>query len=116
MTRRHPFRASIISVVLVFVFLGGCSEKKLYTLDKDDIRFVEFYSDYLLLSGVVVEHDTEVLTVLNSDEINKILVRHELTRESLQRKTEAYKHNPELWRSVLLQVRENLRKKSTTEQ
>ena len=111
MILRDIFRASFYCLVAGFILLG-CAEKKSFTLDKDDIRFAGFYSDYLLLSGVPGEKDTVVLNAPNSADINALLVRHALTRESLNRKTEAYKQNPDLWREVLLQVRENIRKKS----
>ncbi len=111
MTLRNTFRISFFCLFFGFVLLG-CSEKKSVTLDKDDTRFVGFYSDYLLLSGVPGENDTVVLIVLNSADLNELLLRNALTRESLNRKTDAYKQNPELWRAVLLQVRENIRKKS----
>lgn len=113
MTLRATFRASFFCLIFSFI-LFGCSEKKSFTFDKDDIRFVEFYSDYLQLSGVLGENGPVVINALNSEDIDELLVRHTITRESLNRKTEAYKKNPELWREVLLQVRENIRKKSAT--
>jgi hypothetical protein len=115
MTLRHTFRISFFCLFFGLVFLG-CSEKKTFTLDKDDIRFVGFYSDYLLLSGVLGENDAVELNRLNSADLNELLVRHALPRESLNRKAEAYKQNLELWRAVLLQVRENIRKKSAAGQ
>ncbi|MEI8185782.1 MAG: hypothetical protein WCG19_03700 [Chlorobiaceae bacterium] len=108
MTLRNTFRTSFLLLFFCFSLLG-CNEKKSFTLDKDDSRFVGFYSDYLLLSGVPGENDA---VVLDSAELSDLLVRHALTRESLTRKTEAYKQHPELWRAVLIQVRENMRKKS----
>ena len=115
MILRDIFRASFLCLLVSFI-LAGCTEKKSFTLDKDDIRFEGFYSDYLLLSGVTGDKDVVVLNAPNSADINELLVRHALTRENLNRKTEAYKQNPELWREVLLQVRENIRKKSAAGQ
>ena len=98
---------------LVFGFvLSGCSGKSVSPLDKDDIRFAGFYSDYLLESGVVTGNQADVLTALDSTGINALLVRHALTRESLNRKIESYKKSPELWQSILVQVRANLLKKT----
>ena len=111
MTLRDTFQTSLFCLLFGFILLG-CSDKKSFTLDKDDIRFVGFYSDYLLLSGVPGEKETVALKSPDSAECNDLLLRHALTRESLNRKTEAYKQNPDLWREVLLQVRENIRKKS----
>ncbi len=115
MTLRDTFQTSLFCLLFGFILLG-CSDKKSFTLDKDDIRFVGFYSDYLLLSGVPGEKETVALKSPDYAECNDLLLRHALTRESLNRKTEAYKQNPELWREVLLQVRESLRKKSVTGQ
>ncbi len=115
MTLRDTFRASFFCLMFGCILLG-CTDKRSFTLDKDDIRFVGFYSDYLLVSGVPGEKESVVLNAPNSIAINELLTRHALTRESLNRKTEAYKQNPELWREVLLQVRESIRKKSASGQ
>ncbi len=111
MILRNIFRASFFCL-LVGSILSGCTEKKSFTLDKDDIRFVGFYSDYLLVSGISGEKGPDVLNTPNSADIQALLLQHALTRESLNHKTEVYKQNPDLWREVLLQVRENIRKKS----
>jgi len=111
MILRDIFRASFFCL-LVGSILSGCTEKKSFTLDKDDIRFVGFYSDYLLVSGISGEKGPDVLNTPNSADIQALLLQHALTRESLNHKTEVYKQNPDLWREVLLQVRENIRKKS----
>ena len=107
----NTFRGSFVCLVFVCA-LSGCSEKKLSPLDKDDVHFAGFYSDYLLESGVATSNEDVVLTLLDSGDINELLVRHALTRERLNRKMEAYKKNPELWKSILVRVRANVFKKT----
>jgi hypothetical protein len=110
----NTFRLSFYCFVCCFV-LSGCSETKLPSLDKDDIHFAGFYSDYLLQSGVVAgDKEDVVLAALDTNDINELLVRHALTPERLNRKTEEYKKNPELWRLVLVQIRANIVKKTGT--
>ena len=104
-------RKSLFCLVLGCALLG-CSEKKSSSLDKDDIHFAGFYSDYLQESGVVAAHEAVALSSLDPSEINGLLARHGLTRERMNRKMAMYKKNPELWRSVLLRVRVNILKKS----
>ena len=113
------FCNSLRTFILSFVFccaLSGCSEKKSSVLDMDDIRIAGFYCDYLLLSGVESDNGGVELAVIDSADLNELLVRHALTRESMQRKMEAYKRNPELWRLVLEQVRANIRNKAAAAQ
>ncbi len=101
--------------VLCFVFVGalsGCGEKSLSPLDRDDVHFAGFYSDYLLESGVVAGDEGARLSRLDSATINELLARHALDRESLNRKITVYRKNPELWRSILVQVRANIFKKT----
>ncbi|NTV06415.1 MAG: hypothetical protein HGA59_07920 [Chlorobiaceae bacterium] len=105
------FRKSFFCFVICCL-LSGCSEDTLSRLDKDDIHFAGFYSDYLLKSGVVTDNEDIVLAALDAADINELLVRHALTRESLKSKIEKYKKNPELWRLVLVQVRANIVKKT----
>jgi hypothetical protein len=104
-------RSFLICLVFGYV-LSGCGEKSISPLDKDDIRFAGFYSDYLLELGVVTGNEADVLAALDSSQINVLLARHALTRESLNRKVEAYKKSPVLWQSLLVLVRSNLLKKS----
>ncbi len=111
----ETFRKSFFCFVLGCALLG-CSEKKSFSLDKDDIRFAGFYSDYLLESGVVAAHEAVALSALDPSEINALLARHALTRDRMNRKIAAYKRNPELWRSVLLQVRIRILKKTDAAQ
>ena len=56
--------------------------------------------------------ETVALAVPDSVELTDLLLRHTLTMESLSRKVQFYKENPERWRSVLVQVRANIRKKT----
>lgn len=103
--------------VLLFVTHSpGAAKKKTSGLDKDDIRVAGFYCDYLLISGVEPRDGGVELTAIDSVDLNELLVRHALTRESMTSKIEAYKKNPELWRSVLEQVRANIRHKAATVQ
>ena len=86
---------------MVFVCaLSGCSEKRLSPLDRDDVHFAGFYSDYLLESGVAVGNAGARLSRLDSADINELLARHALNRESLNRKMALYRKNPELWSRI----------------
>jgi len=111
MTLRPTLHIIILSLIFGFV-LFGCGEKKPSAPDKDDIRFAGFYADYLLLSGVASDNEDIHLTSISSAELTKLLERHYLTKEVLNRKTQVYKDNPELWKAVLVQVREDIRKKT----
>ncbi len=111
MQLRKAFRGLSLFFALALVF-SGCSEKKSSQLDQQDIRFAGFYSDYLLLSGVTATEGGVTFASLESAELQELLLRHTLTREQLNLKVELYKDNPELWQKVLLQVRQNIRKKS----
>jgi hypothetical protein len=109
-------RSSCCCLVLCCA-LSGCVEQKPLALDQDDVRVAGFYGDYLLVSGVssgTVVGQEPVLP--DSTDLNELLVRHYLTRESLSLKTEVYKRNPLLWRAVLERVRLNIRKKSVPAQ
>jgi len=108
-------RTSFFVFVFCYAF-SGCSEKKTSGLDKDDIRVARFYCEYLLISGVEPRDGGVELTAIDSVDLNELLLRHALTRESMTRKIDAYKKNPELWRSVLEQVRANIRNKVATGQ
>jgi len=111
MTWLPTLQRFIVALLFGFV-LFGCGEKKPSIPDKDDIRFAGFYADYLVQSGVVNGNDEIELSSISSAELNKLLERHYLTLEVLSRKTQVYKDNPELWKAVLIQVREDIRKKS----
>lgn len=115
MQLRHTFRLSFI-FILFSALLFGCSEEKKVALDRDDIHFAGFYSDYLLLSGVTSSNSVVTLTALDSSEITGLLVTHALTPESFRRKSEIYRNNPHLWRLVLLQIRANIQKKTAATQ
>jgi len=110
MKLRDTFRASFICLVFGFALLA-CSEKKTSVPDRDDIRFAGFYSDYLLQTGIAAGDGDVPLVALDSGQLNTLLLRHALTRELLGSRMERYRDNPELWRSVLVMVRENIRKK-----
>ncbi len=105
------FRNSFLSLVCVCA-LSGCGEKGVSPLDRDDVHFAGFYSDYLLKSGVATGNEEVALSSLDSAEINELLASHALTRERMTRKMEVYKKNPELWKLILVQVRANIFKKT----
>ncbi len=105
------FRSAFLCLVCVFV-LSGCGEKRVSPLDRDDVHFAGFYCDYLLESGVATGNEEVALSSLDSAEINELLLRHSFTRESLARKIDVYKKNPELWKLILVQVRANIFKKT----
>ncbi|NTU43902.1 MAG: hypothetical protein HGA99_00045 [Chlorobiaceae bacterium] len=108
---------SVFTLCLIFSSaLLGCSEKKLSKLDQDDIRFAGFYSDYLLQSGIPAGDDVIVSAVLDAAQLDTLLLRHTLSRERFAFKAQSYSRNPDLWRLVLLQVRENIRKKTDSAQ
>ena len=111
MQLRNAFRGFFLCFAFALLF-SGCSEKKSSQLDQTDIRFAGFYTDYLLLSGVTAGDDGVRFASLDSAELSALLQRHALTREQLNLKVELYKQNPDLWQHVLLQARENIRKKS----
>ncbi|MEI6847749.1 MAG: hypothetical protein WCK32_06905 [Chlorobiaceae bacterium] len=111
MKLRYTFRTFIYYLIFGFAF-WGCSENKSSILDQDDMRFAGFYSDYLLFSGVTAGDQPVFTTALNSGEVITLLENHTLTREHFTKKIQYYKQNPERWRAVLMQVRENIRKKS----
>jgi len=104
---------SIVTLCLIFSFtLSGCSENKRVRLDQDDVRFAGFYSDYLLQSGIPAGDDVSVSAVLDAPRLDTLLVRHWLSRERFAFKAKAYSRDPDRWRLVLVQVRENIRKKT----
>ena len=107
----NTFRNFLLCLVFVSV-LSGCGEKRLSPLDKDDVHFAAFYSDYLLESGVAPGSGGAELSVLDSADINELLARHALTRERLNWKMAVYRKNHELWRAILVQVRANIFKKT----
>lgn len=115
MQLRHTYMVSFFSI-LFCVLLLGCSEEKKVALDRDDIHFAEFYSDYLLHSGVTVSNSEATLVALETSEISELLVSHALTPESFHRKSELYRNNPSLWRLELLQIRANIQKKTVADQ
>ncbi len=100
-------------ICLVFsCVLSGCGAQQSLPLDKDDLHFAGFYSDYLLESGVVAADEGAALAALDAPEVSALLLKHALTQESLKRKIEIYKKNPELWKSILVQVRATIVKKT----
>jgi len=115
MQLRHTYRVSFFSLLFCALLLG-CSEDKKVALDRDDIHFAEFYSDYLLHSGVTVSSSDQALVALETSEISELLVSHALTPESFHRKSELYRNNPSLWQLVLLQIRANIQNKPVAAQ
>lgn len=92
--------------------LSGCSQQSEPHLDKDDLHFAGFYTDYLLESGVAAGREDVAYSALETADINKLLARHALSRERLNRKIDMYEKNPEYWRLILVQVRANILKKT----
>jgi hypothetical protein len=93
--------------------MTGCAEKKPQELEADDIHFAEFYSDYLLLSGVSARTGEELKADLDSGTLASLLSRHNLSVELLLKKSEAYQADPMLWQKVLVRVRENIRNRQS---
>ncbi|MDT9546296.1 MAG: hypothetical protein HQ516_01995 [Chlorobium sp.] len=106
-----PYRNLFVFILAFFLlpFMMGCAEKKAQELDAEDIHFAEFYSDYLLLSGVSSRTGEELKADLDSGTLASLLARHSLSVEQLLKKSEAYQADPILWQKVLVRVRENIR-------
>jgi hypothetical protein len=102
----------VLAALLIIPLLGGCQAKPSSTLDADDVRFSEFYSDYLLTSGVSDETGAAISADLDSATLALMLERHCLSMEQLKAKSELYRTDPERWQKVLVRVRENIRKKA----
>ncbi len=115
MQLRHTFRVYFFSLLFCALFFG-CSKEKKAALDRDDIHYAGFYSDYLLLSGVTVSNSDATPAALDSSVISELLVSHALTPESFHRKSELYRNNPQLWRLMLVQIRANIQKKTAAGQ
>jgi hypothetical protein len=95
----------------------GCDNPQSITLDQDDARVAGFYCDYLIHSGVAPSAvGVSNLAHLSSAEIDTLLARHYLTRESFNRQVWLYKRSPERWQAVLDLVQRNIRKKIVEEQ
>jgi len=105
-----PYRSLFVIILALFLFplLTGCAEKKAQELDGDDIRFAEFYSDYLLFSGVSARTGEQLKADLDSGTLSSLLSRHDISVELLIKKSEAYQADPMLWQMVLVRVRDNI--------
>jgi hypothetical protein len=110
------YKGAFVCCVVFFFALLGCSDNKPLTLDKDDIRFAGLYSDYLLQSGVTDRENAIAASSFDSAQLDTLLVRHALDRPRFTVKVQLYRRNPELWRLVLVQVRENIRKRTAAAQ
>jgi hypothetical protein len=98
-------------VLAAMLMLAGCFDNGARVLDKDDIRFAGFYSDYLEFSGVTPAGEHETPVVRASSDINALLAKHNLDREKLARKMTSYRSDPDRWQLVLNQVRLHIRQK-----
>ncbi len=109
-------RSFFCGIVLCCLFTG-CDNPQSITLDQDDARVAGFYCDYLIRSGVAPSAaGVSNLAHLSTAEIDTLLVRHYLTRESFNRRLLFYKRSPERWQAVLELVQLNIRKKIVGEQ
>jgi hypothetical protein len=116
MMKLTRFCRNLFFYLLLCLPIAGCYDEPSTVLDKDDIRFAGFYSDYLHYSGVTAVKEGSVPVVLDSADINALLARHALTREKAERKIYAYKLNPERWQLVLDQVRLHIRQQQSSGQ
>jgi|WetSurMetagenome_2_1015567.scaffolds.fasta_scaffold92267_2 hypothetical protein len=104
--------SGILTILLTAMLMfAGCIDNGTRVLDKDDIRFAGFYSDYLDYSGVTPAGANETPVVLASPDINALLAKHNLDREKLARKMISYRSDPDRWQLVLDQVRLHIRQK-----
>ena len=108
---------SFLCGVSLCCVLCACDDQQPIILGQDDARVAGFYCDYLILSGVAPGVGGVLqLVQLDSADLDTLLVRHYMTRESLNRMVLVYKRNPERWRAVLEQIQLNIRKKTVTGQ
>lgn len=105
----------LLAPLLLVPLFSACQEPSSPPLDRDDVRFSEFYSEYLLSSGISEENGGSFSVDLDSATIASMLERHDLSMETLRRKSDLYRADPERWQRVLIRVRENLRKEAETQ-
>lgn len=99
---------ALCGAFLVLMFLGqGCTRNKQPVLNEADKKFAAFYADYLVLSGVTVG-ESEKVHRIGGKHVDSLLEVHALSLEGFNERTDVYKENPNLWKAVLLQVRNNL--------
>jgi hypothetical protein len=103
----------LLSVILAAgIALAGCFENGSPSLDKDDIRFAGFYSDYLQQSGVApLPSEDQIPVVPASSDVRAMLARHNLDSDRFARKMALYGRDPDRWELVLKQVRLHIRQK-----
>lgn len=117
---RNPLLSRLRARLIPFAFaglmlvpLGGCSSPQPVEPAEEDRRFAAFYSDYLLASGVSGRSQgAPAVAALDSAALGALLEKHGLDVGALQERTEAYRHDPELWQQVLMQVREEIKLKN----
>ncbi len=103
---------SIPGILLVLTLaLTGCFGDGAPVLDKDDIRFAGFYSDFLQSSGVAPASADQTPVLLATSDIGSLLARHNLDKDRLARKMALYRSDPDRWELVLDQVRLHIRQK-----
>jgi hypothetical protein len=91
--------------------LSGCGFQSGPKLDAADMKFAEFYSDYLEQSGTIAdEAPAQAAPAMTSSEVDTLFSRHSFDRKSFDAKLARYAKDPALWSEVLLQVRKNLRR------
>ncbi|TCD48420.1 hypothetical protein [Chlorobium sp. N1] len=112
MKANRTLRTLIAATLLLLPLLGGCQERPSSALDAEDVRFSEFYSDYLLASGISEENGGHFISDLDSTTLAAMLERHGLSMEKIREKNDLYRADPERWQQVLIRVRENIRKQA----
>ncbi len=91
--------------------LAGCGLQTGPRLDATDMKFAEFYSDYLVQSGTIATDSTAPgEPALTSRELDTLFSRHKIDQKTFDARLARYSKDPTLWREVLLQVRKNLRR------
>ncbi|NTV91845.1 MAG: hypothetical protein HGA72_00780 [Chlorobiaceae bacterium] len=80
-------------------------------LEPADSRFAAFYSDYLMSSGVEGHVERSDILPPDAEVLGSMLARHSITSDELNSRIRFYREHPMRWRHVLLEVRENIRKK-----
>jgi len=97
--------------VAFMVVLSGCGLQQEKALDANDLRFADFYGDYLARSGVTPKGKAAPYTDLTPAELDTLFARHGLDQKTFDAKLQAYAQNPRLWRKVLERVQKDLHHK-----
>ncbi|ABL65031.1 hypothetical protein [Chlorobium phaeobacteroides] len=98
-------------ILLCALLSSGCQKDNDSVLEPVDIRFAAFYTDYLMTSRVDGRVEGADLVPPDAKVLGALIVSHSITSDELNGRIRFYKEHPLRWRSVLLEVRENIRKK-----